>query len=139
MADYFTHFSCVLDAGSPENAAQALDLHARLCAEDEVSDDPNFSGFALALRDGPGSSVLWFHDDGQGDVEAVIAFVLRLAAEIDLTGIWGFDYALTCSRPRLEAFGGCAHVIDLGARKCVGWVNTQTWLATALKGEDPYA
>ena len=139
MADYFTHFSCVLDAGSPENAAQALDLHARLCAEDEVSDDPNFSGFALALWDGPGSLVLWFHDDGQGDVEAVIAFVLRLAAEIDLTGIWGFDYALTCSRPRLEAFGGGAHVIDLGARKCVGWVNTQTWLAAALKGEEPDA
>ena len=29
-----------------------------------------------------------------------------------------------------------AHVIDLGARKVIGWVNTQTWLAAALKGED---
>ena len=94
MADYFTHFSCVLDAGTPEKAVQALDLHARLCAEDEASNDPTYTGFALALQDGPGTSVLWFHDDGQGDVEAVIAFVLRLAAEIDLTGLWGFDYAL---------------------------------------------
>ena len=24
MADYFTHFSCLLDAGSPENAAKAM-------------------------------------------------------------------------------------------------------------------
>ena len=136
MADYFTRFSCVLDAGSPENTAQALDLNARLCADDVVSDDPNFSGFALTLRDGPGSSVLWFHDDGQGDVEAVIAFVLRLAAEIDLIGIWGFDYALTCSRPRLEAFGGGAHVIDLGARKSIGWISTHEWLTAALNGED---
>ena len=25
MADYFTHFSCLLDVGTPENAARALD------------------------------------------------------------------------------------------------------------------
>jgi hypothetical protein len=39
----------------------------------------------------------------------------------------------------LDAFGGGAHVIDLGARKVTGCVNTQTWLAAALKGEDPDA
>ena len=136
MADYFSHFSCVVDAGTPEKAVQALVLHARLCADGEDSDDPNYSGFALALQDGPGTSVLWLHDDGQGDVEAVIAFVLRLAAEIDLTGHWGFDYAHTCSRPRLEAFGGGAHVIDLGARKSIGWISTHEWLTAALNGED---
>lgn len=136
MADYFTHFCCALDAGTPEKAAQALDLHARLRAEDEASGDLEHGGFALALQDGPGSSVLWFHDDGQGDVEGLIAFVLRLASEIDLTGLWGFSYALTCSRPRLEAFGGGAHVIDLGARKSIGWVSTHEWLAAALDGAD---
>lgn len=30
MANYFTHFSCLLDVGSPENAARALDLYAGL-------------------------------------------------------------------------------------------------------------
>ncbi|MCU0732585.1 MAG: hypothetical protein MUE84_13510 [Hyphomonas sp.] len=139
MADYFTHFSCVLDAGTPEKAVQALDLHTRFCEEDEASGDSEFSGFALALQDGPGTSVLWFHDDGQGDVEAVIAFVLRLAPEIDLTGLWGFDYAQTCSRPRLEAFGGGAHVIDLGARKSIGWISTHEWLTAAMNGEDTNA
>jgi hypothetical protein len=139
VADYFTHFSCVLDAGCPEKAARALDLHARLRAQDEASGDPEHGGFALTLQDGPGTSVLWFHDDGQGDVEGLIAFVLRLAAEIDLKGLWGFSYALTCSRPRLEAFGGGAHVVDLGARKNIGWVSTDEWLAEALVGEDPDA
>ncbi|NBZ89236.1 hypothetical protein [Stagnihabitans tardus] len=136
MADYYTHFSCALDVGSPEKAARALDLHARLRAEDEASGHPEHGGFALALQDGPGTSVLWFHDDSQGDVEGLIAFVLRLASEIDLTGLWGFSYALTCSRPRLEAFGGGAHVIDLGARKSIGWVSTHEWLAAALDGAD---
>ena len=65
-----------------------------------------------------------------------IRFVLRLAEELDLTGLWGFDYANTCSRPRLEAFGGGAHVIDLGARKSIGWISTHEWLTAALSGED---
>ena len=136
MADYFTQFSCVLDVGTPEKAVAALDLFLRLREEDEASDDPDFSGFAFSLPDGPGSSILWFHDDGQGDVEGVIRFVLRLAEEIDLTGLWGFETAFTCSRPRLDAFGGGAHVIDLGARKSIGWTSTHEWLEAALRGEN---
>jgi len=136
VADYFTQFSCALDVGTPDKAATALDLFLRLREEEEASDDPEVSGFALSMPDGPGSSVLWFHDDGQGDVEGVIRFVLRLAEELYLTGLWGFDYANTCSRPRLEAFGGGAHVIDLGARKSVGWISTHEWLTAALNGED---
>ncbi|EEW61164.1 hypothetical protein [Silicibacter sp. TrichCH4B] len=69
----------------------------------------------------------WFFDAVQpywlaraDDVEAVIRFVLRLAADLDLTGLWGFQYALTCSWPRLDAVGSGAHVIDLGARKSIG-------------------
>ena len=65
--------------------------------------------------------------------------MLRLAEDLDLTGLWGFQYALTCSRPRLDAFGGGAHIIDLGARKSIGWTSTQEWLAAALNGEDVYA
>ena len=140
MADYFTHFSCVLDVGSPEKAISALDLLDRLHLEEDGADDPEYAGFTLAQQDGPDSSVLWFHEvDGQGDVEAVIRFVLRLADDLDLTGLWGFEYALTCSRPRLDAFGGGAHVIDLGARKSVGWTSSQEWLAAALNGEDAHA
>jgi len=30
MADYFTHFSCLLDVGTPQNAAHALDLYNAL-------------------------------------------------------------------------------------------------------------
>ena len=137
MADYFTHFSCVLDVGTPDKARAALDLLQRLHLDEEDADDPEFSGFSLALQDGPGTSVLWLSDDdGQGDIEGVIRFVLRLAEEIDLTGFWGFEVAYTCSRPRLDAFGGGAHVIDLGARKSIGWISTHEWLTAALNGED---
>ena len=116
MADYVTHFSCLIDVGSPDKAARALALFQGLRAADQDADDPEVSGFTLARQDAPEDSTLWIHDDEHGDVEAVIHFVLRLAEDLDLTGLWGFQYGLTCSRPRLDAFGGGAHVIDLGAR-----------------------
>ena len=138
MADYFTHFSCVIDVGTADKAARALALLQELRAEDQDADDPEVSGFTLARQDAPKGSTLWIHDDERGDVEAVIRFVLRLAIELDLTGLWGFQFGLTCSRPRLDAFGGGAHVIDLGARKSVGWISNQEWLAAALNGEDAH-
>ncbi len=136
MADYFTQFSCLIDVGSPEKAARALALFQSLRAADQDADDPEVSGFTLARQDAPEDSTLWSHEDEHGDVEAVIHFVMRLAEDLDLTGLWGFQYGLTCSRPRLDAFGGGAHVIDLGARKSIGWTSTQEWLAAALNGED---
>ena len=139
MADYFTHFSCLLDVGTLDKAARALALFLELRAADQDADDPEAAGFTLARQDVSEGRTLWIHDDEHGDVEAVIRFVLRLAAELDLTGLWGFEYALTCSRPRLDAFGGGAHVIDLGARKSIGWTSSQEWLAAALNGEDAHA
>ena len=136
MADYFTHFSCLLDVGTPDKAARALALFQSLREADQDADDPEVAGFDLVRQDAPEDSTLWLHDDEHGDVEAVIGFVLRLAGELDLTGLWGFQYALTCSRPRLDAFGGGAHVIDLGARKSIGCTSTHEWLAGALNGED---
>ena len=136
MADYFTHFSCLIDVGSADKAARALALFQSVRAADQDADDPAFAGFEVSRQDAPEGSTLWIHDDEHGDVEPVIRFVLRLAEELDLTGLWGFQYALTCSRPRLDAFGGGAHVIDLGARKSARWTSSQEWLAAALNGED---
>jgi hypothetical protein len=136
MADYFTHFSCLLDVCSPDKAARALSLFQSLRDADQDAEDSEVAGLTLVRQDAPEGSTLWIHDDDHGDVEAVIRLVLRLAEELDLTGLWGFQYALTCSRPRLDAFGGGAHVVDLGARKSIGWTSSQEWLAAALSGEE---
>ena len=137
MADFFTHFSCLLDVGTPDKAARALALFQELRAADQDADDPEVAGFDLVRQDAPEGCALWIHDDDHGDVEAVIRFVLRLAEELDLTGLWGFQYALTCSRPRLDAFGGGAHVVDLNTGKTIAWTYTDGWLARVLGGGDP--
>ena len=125
LLDHLVAFSrCLREAGIPVAPSSVMDL----CRAVDHLD--------IARQDAPEGSTLWIHDDEHGDVEALIRFVLRLAEELDLTGLWGFQYSLTCSRPRLDAFGGGAHVIDLGSRKSIGWTSSQEWLAAALNGED---
>jgi len=136
MADYFTHFSCLLDVGTPGNAARALDLYNDLCAECAAEDPPS-DGFLLSLDPAHGGSNLWMRDDGTGDPQRVIDFVLRCAAEFGLTGRWGFQWANSCSRPRVNAFVGGAHVFDLGRRDTVAWIGTHGWLVDTIKGGRP--
>ena len=135
MAEYFTHFSCLLDVGTAENALAAHRMFIQSRLEDADRDEPLCCGFELTLQEGDASHVLRIHDDVSGDVEHVIGFVLRLAEAFDLKDLWGFEHANTCSRPRIDAFGGGAHVIDLGTRKSVGWTSTNEWLAAALRGD----
>ncbi|TKW65111.1 MAG: hypothetical protein DI616_16415 [Paracoccus denitrificans] len=137
MADYFTHFSCLLDVGTPEHAARALELYNAL-ADENAAEDPPSDGFLLSIQPEPGGTQLWMRDDGSGDPEHVIRFVKRCAAEFGLTGLWGMQYACTCSRPRIDGFGGGAHVFDLATGETVDWIYTDGWLATVLAGGDPY-
>ena len=133
MDDYFTHFSCLLDVRTPRNAERALELYNQLSAEG-ASEDPPSDGFLLSIEPSHGGSQLWIRDDVTGDPERVIDFVLRCAGAFDLTGRWGFQWANTCSRPRLDAFGGGAHVLDLGTRKTVAWIDTAGWLHRTISG-----
>jgi hypothetical protein len=138
MADYFTHFSCLLDVGTPENAARALDLYNAL-SEEGASEEPPSEGFLLSIQPEHGGTQLWMRDDVTGDPECLIQFVKLCAAEFDLKGLWGFQYANTCSRARLNAFGGGAHVLDLATGETVDWIDTDGWLAVVLDGGDPHA
>ena len=135
MADYFTHFSCLLDVGTPQNAARALDLYNAL-SEAGAAEEPPSEGFLVSIQPEHGSSRLWLRDDVSGDPERLIQFVIRCAAEFQLTGRWGFQYANTCSRPRLDGFGGGAHVLDLATGETVAWTYTDGWLAEILDGGD---
>ena len=134
MADYFTHFSCLLDVGTPENAARALNLYNRL-SEAGASAEPPSDGFLLSIQPEHGGSQLWMRDDVTGDPERLIHFVKHCATEFGLKGRWGFQYANTCSKPRLDGFGGGAHVLDLASGETVDWIYTDGWLDQTISSE----
>ena len=138
MTEFYTHFASLLDLGTPDNAARALDIYNALAAEN-ADEDPPSDFFALSIQPEHGGTHLWMHDDGNGDPEALIQFVKLCAAAFGLTGRWGFQYATTCSRPRTDGYGGGAHVLDLATGATVGWTYTDSWLANVLDGGDPDA
>ena len=96
MADYFTHFSCVLDVGTPDNAARALDLYPA-CMEQAARAGALAGGFLVSVHPEPGGTKLWMHDRISGDPLQVIIFVQRCAEVFGLTGQWGFQWANTSS------------------------------------------
>ena len=85
------------------------------------------------------AALLWMRDDTTGDPAHVIRFVLRCASAFGLTGRCGLQYANTCSKPRLDGFGGGAHVVDLATGETIAWTYTDGWLAEVLAGDDPDA
>jgi hypothetical protein len=131
MADYFTHFSSVLDVGTPDNAKSALDLYRTFMDEAAREDEPR-DGFRLSIHPDGRGSLLWIRDDVSGDPLQVAAFVRHCAESFGLSGRWGFQYANTCSRPRVNAFGGGAHVLDFPSLKTVRRAHTSHWLNRVL-------
>jgi hypothetical protein len=131
MADFFTHFSCVLDVGTPDNAARALGLYQAFMEEAAQEDVPP-DGFLLSIEPEHGGTTLWIRDDVTGDPQQVILFVLRCAETFGLTGRWGFQWANICSQPRVNAFGGGAHVLDLATHETIAGIDTNGWLARML-------
>lgn len=135
MADYLTGFSCLFDTGSAANAARAEAIRAKLDAE--LEGDGEAMGFQMAPCPESGPGVLWLHADEAGEPEHVLAFVRRCAAAFGLAGRWGFAWALSCSRPRLDGFGGGAHVLDLATGETVAWLDCEHWLAARLEEASP--
>ncbi len=74
MADFYTHFSCLLDVGTPDKAARALDLYNQL-SEEGASEEPPSDGFLLSIQPEHGGTRLWMRDDVTGDPERLIQFV----------------------------------------------------------------
>ena len=131
MADYFTQFSCHIDVGSSDNAQRALNIFTEMQRALDEEGDVTIGFEADIEPDHP--SILWLRsEDGYGEPEHVIAFVLRCAEAFNLQGRWGFVWGLSCSKPRLDGFGGGAQVLDLGARSSLGWTDCEHWLAGML-------
>jgi len=120
-----------VSGGTPDNAARAFDLYQAFMEEAAREDVPS-DGFLLSIQPEHGGTTLWIRDDITGDPQQVIIFVQRCAEAFGLSGRWGFQWANTCSRPRVNAFGGGAHVLDLATRETIAWTDTSGWLAHTL-------
>jgi hypothetical protein len=143
MADYYTKFSFeISDLTDDESAwltnvlaffedpVNTEDPHGEYAAlMDAMSDTeyPDFStGFEPAENGTPG---LWIYGDQSGTPEDAATFVQAFLAKFRPDKAVGFEFANTCSKPRLDAFGGgAAFVTAEGAE----FIHGSTWLAERI-------
>ncbi len=126
MTDYQQQFSACFPVGAG-NAAAALALYKEMKAELEATGEE--IGFK-AKSDDPDDDGLWLWDgDAYANVENVVTFALRCAEALNLSGTWGFHWSQTCSKHYVGEFGGGAHLLDLGRRASLAWIDCKQWLA----------
>jgi hypothetical protein len=127
MADYYTQFSATLNLGSKANVAKALELFeefAERCEANEEGGGP--VGFECEATDWE-PHALWIHADADGNTNDVCEFVAQIGKALGLKGLWGFSWANTCNRPRVDSFGGGAAMVNLETGAST-YINTNEWL-----------
>lgn len=81
-----------------------------------------------AMEGEDGKKAVWFSHDESIDVESAAAVIQRFLKECRPEGSIGFCWAETCSKPRLDNFGGGACFITaekIEWNSAAGWIEEQ--------------
>ncbi len=113
MADNFVESSFVIEILSPEELAW--------WKKKGEQDTHPYKEWELIEND----TQVWFHEDTNFDVEEAAAVIQSFLKECRPKGSCGFSWALSCSKPRLDEFGGGACFVT--AQK-VWWHSYNDWL-----------
>ena len=125
--------SAILDVGTKENVAKALDIWNEYVetmnekieeneALDILADDDLYLGFEVEQVEE--DNELWIYSEKRCLIDNLIKFVTKLGQELKLKGKWGFEFG--------EGGGGGAAVIDLETGTFEE-INTDSWLREKLR------
>ena len=87
---------------------------------DEMENDENGDGYCGCQAELEKTGV-WFHGDESINVEHAEIIARALVEELELDGKFTCSWAYTCSKPRIDEFGGGAFCIERG--KDTRWVD----------------
>lgn len=136
MAEYFTRFSARLPMKCEDGLHEALIALEGRRSAGEGDDDPSCGGFDAVYDhlDAAGKPVVWIHSRA-GSPDNVVAFV-QDCAERGLTepGLWTLIWSFDCSRPRLDAYGGGACIVDLKTGAIVDRLDLRHWANVQIAG-----
>jgi hypothetical protein len=124
MADYFTEFSIVMDMSESEKRwIDRFLVLGKALADESICE-------TIAVKFGESRSgadhEAWFHSFGyqQSSVNALSELLHRFLIKFDRDDVVILQWANTCSKPRVDAFGGGAAVIS---RLGIHFINTAVW------------
>lgn len=121
MANNYTTASFLMPVGTPDNAEKAMEIF------DNFEGEEYGPGFECSIDDND-QTCLWIRSDEFIDVDSFANYAIEVGRALKLKGKFGFSWAETCSKLRLDEFGGGACIIDWGkgTRKFIttwGWLN----------------
>jgi hypothetical protein len=109
MADYYTQFAEPVNFENKEAAEKALGLYKELNADGEATFDVS--------KHPDNETMLIIEDIGGGvDKDQLCKFMYHLSDQIGFTGRKAFSLANTCSKHRLDGFGGTLLVFDFDTK-----------------------
>jgi len=106
MANNYCQFSEFLELprGFEKRAQAILEELQELADEEDIEELP----FGFNINWEVDRSGVWFYTEESGDPETLVYAVQRLMKAFDIKKPFIASWAFTCSKPRLEEFGGGA-------------------------------
>ncbi len=124
MADYYTQYSAEIDKLTDDEIkwleVRLKDIEDARADDDGLGEDDNDLG-QVELQD----RTLWFCGRESGDPWAIAEFVQGFLKQFRPNGSFSMEHTYSCSRPRLDGFGGGA--IFVTAER-LEHVDSSTWL-----------
>jgi hypothetical protein len=112
---------------APEQKAAAMEILQRI--EDETFEEIDESpGFSATVED----NGVWFSDDGESiNLDHLERAVFALVDGLNLEGVFVCSWAYTCSKPRIDEFGGGAFAVAKGQDTV--WIDAATEAERQMK------
>ena len=124
MADYYTQYSAEIDKLTDDEIkwleVRLKDIEDARADDDGLGEDDNDLG-QVELQD----RTLWFCGRESGDPRAIAEFVQGFLKQFRPNGSFSMGHTFSCSRPRLDGFGGGAVFVTA---ESIEHVNSDTWL-----------
>lgn len=115
MADYGLYFSTMIEGLTGPEKAWLRAEYTRLMDGEE--------GVGFDLKTDPEGA--WIYAEGGGNPDQVADVVQAFLQRFRPSESWGMEWSLSCSKPRLDAFGGGAVFVTATSKE---WCNTHDWL-----------
>lgn len=127
MADYYVLYSAEIEGLTGEETEWVRSRLEEIEAA-EIGGNIGCPG-EIEIEDG----TVWFHSDDSGDPKFVAEFVRDFLKRFRPDDCFALEYALTCSKLRLDGFGGGAAFVTA---ERIEWTDTAAWVEERRRNHD---
>jgi hypothetical protein len=124
MANNYQDSSSFLDI--PEDKIDRAQAIIDQVVKQMEEDDEDIADFGIGCQAEVEKGGVWFHGDENCNVQSVESIAKELIEQLELDKPFYCSWAYTCSKPRIDEFGGGACLVRRG--KDTVWIDAMSYL-----------